>query len=74
MTPEPTGYYVHECFFRGCHEIVADRYHCDRHVAILAARTAAQSRRNSENARLRREQPTRRRPAIREQLSFEGRA
>lgn len=40
----------HECFYRGCKEIVAGRYHCDRHEEILQRRRDAQARRNSDNA------------------------
>lgn len=45
----------HECFARGCHEIVVGRYHCDRHEAINERRRAAQGRCNSESAAARRE-------------------
>ena len=50
-----TNPYEHECFARGCHELVVGRYYCDRHVAIAERQRAAQSRRNSESAAERRE-------------------
>jgi hypothetical protein len=42
---------AHECFFRGCKEVVVGRYHCERHEAILERQRAAQAQRNSEKAR-----------------------
>lgn len=48
---------AHECFYRGCKELVAGRYHCPRHEAILERRRAIQSARNSERAAQRRAQP-----------------
>jgi hypothetical protein len=42
---------AHECFFRGCKEVVVGRYHCERHEGILERQRATQARRNSEKAR-----------------------
>jgi hypothetical protein len=42
---------AHECFFRGCRQVVVGRYHCDHHEAILERQRAIQARRNSERAR-----------------------
>lgn len=41
----------HECFYRGCTELVRGRYHCDRHEAVLASRRAVVGRRNAERMR-----------------------
>jgi hypothetical protein len=53
--PMSTG---HECFFRGCTTVVPDeRYHCDRHQAILERQRAATADRNSKRAALRNRRP-----------------
>jgi hypothetical protein len=48
-----TGRDQHECFYRGCHELVVGRYHCDRHESILRTQRKARAKRNSENAQAR---------------------
>jgi hypothetical protein len=47
----------HECFFRGCKELVTGKYHCPRHEATLERRRAITARRNSEHAARRRALP-----------------
>jgi hypothetical protein len=39
---------AHECFYRGCKELVVGKYHCERHEAILQQQRETRSRRNSE--------------------------
>jgi hypothetical protein len=47
---------AHRCFYGGCHEMVGpERYHCERHEAILERRRTIIAERNRKNAAARRE-------------------